>query len=369
MRRCRVAWLWPCVVSSATTSLTCSAQSLCTTSSASGVSTTSRSLVPERHHRTAGRMDEGVGRAHREALAADAVAVGIGVVEVGHCVPAAHVAPPALERDDRDTVAFLEHRVVDALAAAAPEGRAVHAHEIAVGFDRSGGQPAAFQDVRGMLLQRRDQHLGLDQQDARVPEIAAFEQQLFGAFRCRLLDEGGDRMAGVRRPARASSVCALADVAVGRARETSVRRRRSRGSRPVRPGCPSGSWRRSVRRPGCGDRQARTAAVVPGRPAAPSPPSPRRCCAPPARATACRSPVPRRSPSWTRNRCSSAATQVTSGLSRRRRSSVSSNRLLLPDQRRELLGQRLARQRPEPGAAAAAQDDRLDREVTASPRR
>ena len=178
-------------------------------------------LGAQGHDGAVGRVDEGVGGAHGEALAADPVAVLVRLVQVGDGIPAADIAPAALEGEHCDLLAFFEHRVVDALAAAAAEGGGVHAKEVAVGVDGSGGLAAALQDVGCVLLQRRDQHPGLDQQDPGVPEMAACQQQLLGVRGGGLLDEGGHHVAGVLAE-RGRERLALADIAIGRARKAGL---------------------------------------------------------------------------------------------------------------------------------------------------
>jgi hypothetical protein len=92
------------------------------------------------------------------------------------------------------------------------------------------------------------------------------------------------------------------------------------------------------------------------------------------RATGSRITVPDRPAapmaSRTRNRWSSAPTQVTpGGAVGQRRHPLQGQRqqALAVDERDELLGKRFARQGPEPGAGAAAQDDGLDTGASSCP--
>ena len=134
-------------------------------------------------------MDEGVARIQRAGLAAQAVAVAIGQLQVGHRVPAADVAPAAFEFHDRDVSVLFEHRVVDALGAAGGEGRLLQPKEAAVDRHRGGGAFAGTQDVGRMRAQCRQQRAGTHEEDARVPVVAAMQDQRLGHARRRLLDE------------------------------------------------------------------------------------------------------------------------------------------------------------------------------------
>ena len=155
-------------------------------------------------------------------LAGDAVAVGIGRAELGHGVPAAHVAPLALEGHHGHVVVRLHHGVVDALRAAGQEGFGSRAHEAhravaaAHGLHaRAGhGRLAGLQDVGRMLFERGQQHAGAGEEDAGVPQHVALQQQRLCRSGRGLFDEAGHAVAAV------GAVGALLDVAVGAARKT-----------------------------------------------------------------------------------------------------------------------------------------------------
>ncbi len=79
-------------------------------------------LGAERDHRAVGCVDVGVLRERGEALALDAVAVGVGGREFGHGVPAADIAPGAGVGHHGHLGMVLHDGIVDALRAAGREG-------------------------------------------------------------------------------------------------------------------------------------------------------------------------------------------------------------------------------------------------------
>lgn len=180
-------------------------------------------LRAQGHHGAPGRVDVGVARGQCVALAVNTVARFVGRGQVGHGVPAAHIAPLAHKGDHGHVGVVFHHGVVDALRAAGQEGVFLRADEVGdqrVGVRRGRfgggaghGGLAAGQNVGRVRGQRRQQHAGPSQEDARIPQHVALQQQGLGGFGLGLFNEASHRTAAV------GPRITLLGVAIGRARK------------------------------------------------------------------------------------------------------------------------------------------------------
>ena len=120
-------------------------------------------------HRAVWRVDKSVVCVHRQALAMDAVALRVRRAELGHGVPATHIAPSTGKRHYRDVVVMLHYRIVNALGAAGSKRLRLGAQELTVLCGADYGLTAGLQNVRSMLLQGGQQGCGATQKNTPVP--------------------------------------------------------------------------------------------------------------------------------------------------------------------------------------------------------
>ena len=170
------------------------------------------------HRALAGGVYVGVARSQVVSVrqfASGTVTVRVRGGQLGHRVPAADIAPGAGKGEDADVGRMFHHGVVDGLAAAGGEGSGVGAQKQPVADRRGHGLAAGVEDVGGMRLQGLQERAGADQEDAGIPQVLAAGQQLQRLRLGRLFDKARDRKAALlRRP--------FLDVAVGGAGETGL---------------------------------------------------------------------------------------------------------------------------------------------------
>jgi len=205
-----------------------------------------------------------------------------------------------------------------------------------------------------VLAQRGDQRARLHEEDARVPAVAAVQDQHFG-HRCRrFLDEARHRLA-----VPAGQRLAGLDVAVGRARETG---HHAEGDDPARQRRIDAGMHGAGEEGGVGDvmvRRREQQQVVRlghqrGRCHRCSGVARNRLQDLPARDTGVLHRFLHQEAVVFRGHAGDVGVQQSQPLQRELQQALAA------DQRRELLGQGLARQRPQPRAAAAAQDHGMD---------
>ncbi len=148
-------------------------------------------------------MHDAIARVHGHDFALHDVAFRVARCDFEQRVPTADVRPAEIAGHHRGAVGLFHHRIVDRFLRRARETRRVEAQETEVvgrvlhcGFDC----------VRHLRLQPRqfgEQHVGAEQEIARVPQIA-FAHIFLGVGRVRLLDETPDAVdrAAVDRLAR-----------------------------------------------------------------------------------------------------------------------------------------------------------------------
>ena len=127
------------------------------------------------HYRAVRGMNIGMAGIDSQALALYAVAVLVGGSEVGHGVPAAHIAPGAAKWHDGYIGVMLHHCVVDAFRTTGCEGRMLRADELLILHGASHCLLAAGQDVRRVRLQCFEQGCSFAQKNACIPQHVALQ--------------------------------------------------------------------------------------------------------------------------------------------------------------------------------------------------
>ena len=181
--------------------------------------------------RAVGGVHKGVVRAHDHALSMDAVALRIWRAELGHCVPAADIAPGAGKGNNRYVGMVLHHRIVNAFGATCGKSLGLRAHKLTIARGSGHGLAAGLQYVGGVLLQGGQQGRGAAQKYAPVPQRAAGQQQSLRLVQRGFFGKALHCKAAVRPD------CTLADIAVSGTGETGADAKGDDGA------CLSGSAR------------------------------------------------------------------------------------------------------------------------------
>ena len=139
-------------------------------------------------------LDVGVGDVGHEHVAFADVAVGGLVVELPECVPRTDIAPPHLHRNNGTQSGLFHHRIVDGNRGAGRERSLVQAAEVQVHAARRQRLPCRGEHGRLELLQLLDIGRGAQHEHAAVPEVVAGCDEAPGIGKIRLLDELPDRV-------------------------------------------------------------------------------------------------------------------------------------------------------------------------------
>ena len=132
-------------------------------------------------------------------IAAQHVAVGVGLDRRMERRPRADIAPTGGERHHHRIAGLLHHGVVDRVAAAGTEGLGIDPHEIEVGLGRLERRLRGRRDVRRLCRQFTQIAARAEQEHAAVPIMIPGGDEALGGAKVRLLDEAVDGVDRVRR--------------------------------------------------------------------------------------------------------------------------------------------------------------------------
>ncbi len=117
-------------------------------------------------------MDEAVAGVDEDGVALDGVRLRVARRALPQRRPRADVAPADVDGHHRRLLGLLHHRVVDGDVGRAREGGAVEAQEVQIVRRFGEGLARRCQDLRGQLLELRQEGARVQHEDAAVPEVA-----------------------------------------------------------------------------------------------------------------------------------------------------------------------------------------------------
>ena len=160
-------------------------------------------------------VDHAVVGIDRHRLAIGGVAGGVARRDVEDRIPTANVGPAEAAFHHGGAVGLFHHRVVDGDLRRAGEGLRVEAEKAEI-VGRAGDR---FLDgdrhLGGMARDFAEQHVGAEQEVAGIPQIT-FGHVARGGRRVRLLDEGGDARDALRAERLATADIAVAGLRLAR---------------------------------------------------------------------------------------------------------------------------------------------------------
>ena len=142
------------------------------------------------HERVAGVLGDHIAAQH--------VAVGVGLDRRMERRPRADIAPTRGERHHHRLAGLLHHGIVDRVAAAGRKGLGIDAQEIEVALRGTKGRDHRCGDVRRLCLELAQVAARAEEEHAAVPVILARGQKTLRRGEVRLLDEAVDGVDGAR---------------------------------------------------------------------------------------------------------------------------------------------------------------------------